>query len=288
MMLLKVLQRLDRRRFSPQVISLSTMGELAPRITAIGIPVQALGMNLRMPSPAKFFRLVRILRCLHPDLVHTWLYHADLLGGLAARLAGISAVGWCVRNSDLDRGDARLAIRAVVRLSAWLSKWVPRRILSCSEKARQLHVGYGYAAEKMLVVPNGFDIAQFVPNAQVRTGVRKDLGLARGHAVGGADRQVRSPKKPCGIYGGRGCVASPHAAGAFCDGGQTHRFRQHGFDAVDDGCGPGFECSSTGLARRHAEIDGGTRRAGFFLRLRRGISQCARRGDGLRRALRGH
>jgi glycosyltransferase involved in cell wall biosynthesis len=177
MMLFKVLQRLDRQRFSPQVISLSTMGELAPRITALGIPVQALGMNLRLPSPGKFFRLVRILRCSHPDLVHTWLYHADLLGGLAARLAGISAVGWCVRNSDLDRGNARLSIRAVVRLCAWLSKWIPRRILSCSEKARHLHVGYGYAAEKMLVVPNGFDIAQFVPSGEARRGVRKDLGL---------------------------------------------------------------------------------------------------------------
>ena len=177
MMLFKVLQRLDRRRFSPQVISLSTMGELASRIAALGIPVQALGMNLRMPSPAKFLRLVRILKRLRPDLVHTWLYHADLLGGLGARLAGISAVGWCVRNSDLDRGNARLDIRAVVRLCAWLSKWIPRRILSCSEKARHLHVGYGYAAEKMLVVPNGFDIAQFVPNGEARSGLRKDLGL---------------------------------------------------------------------------------------------------------------
>ena len=177
MMLFKVLQRLDLRRFSPQVISLSTLGELAPRITALGIPVHALDMNLRMPSPAKFFRLVRILKRLHPDLVHTWLYHADLLGGLAARLAGISAVGWCVRNSDLDKGNARLAIRAVVRLCAWLSKSIPRRILSCSENARQLHVRYGYAAEKMLVVPNGFDLAQFVPNEKVRSGVRKDLGL---------------------------------------------------------------------------------------------------------------
>lgn len=177
MMLFKILQRLDRRRFSPQVISLSTLGELAPRIAALGIPVQALDMNLRMPSPAKFLRLVRILKGLHPDLVHTWLYHADLLGGLAARLAGISAVGWCVRNSDLDRGKAKLPIRAVVHLCAWLSQWIPRRILSCSENARQLHVGYGYAAEKMSVVPNGFDTAQFVPSRQLRSVVRKDLGL---------------------------------------------------------------------------------------------------------------
>jgi glycosyltransferase involved in cell wall biosynthesis len=179
MMLLKVLQRLDRRRFSPEVISLSTRGDLGPRIEALGIPVHALGMNLRLPSPTSFYRLVRMLRSMHPDVVHTWLYHADLLGGLAARLAGISAVGWCLRNSSLDRGSASFAIRVVVVLCAWLSKWVPRRILSCSEAARQFHVGHGYAAAKILVVPNGFDLARFAPKAEARSTLRKDLGLAQ-------------------------------------------------------------------------------------------------------------
>lgn len=177
MMLLKVLERLDRQRFAPHVISLTTLGELAPRIAALGIPVDAMGMKPGLPSPSGFFRLVRLLKRLKPDVVHTWMYHADLLGGLAARLAGVSAVGWCIRNSNLDKDKTKFSTRAVVGLCASISKWLPSRILSCSEKARQFHVACGYVAEKMLVVPNGFDLSQFKPDLDARFRVRAELGI---------------------------------------------------------------------------------------------------------------
>lgn len=177
MMLFKVLERLDLQRFAPHVISLTTLGELAPRIAALGIPVNAMGMKPGLPSPSGFFRLVRLLKRLKPDVVHTWMYHADLLGGLAARLAGVSAVGWCIRNSNLDKDKTKFSTRAVVGLCALVSKWVPSRILSCSEKARQVHVACGYVAEKMLVVPNGFDLFQFKPDLDARSRVRAELGI---------------------------------------------------------------------------------------------------------------
>ena len=176
-MLLKVLERLDRQRFAPHVISLTTLGELAPRIAALDIPVEAVGLKPGLLSPSGFFRLVRLLKRMNPDVVHTWMYHADLLGGLAARLAGISAVGWCIRNSNLDKDNTKLSTRAVVSLCAFISKWVPSRILSCSEKARKAHVECGYAAEKMLVVPNGFDLIRFKPDDDARKMVRIELGL---------------------------------------------------------------------------------------------------------------
>lgn len=177
MMLFKVMERLDRHRFVPYVISLTTLGELAPRIAALGIPVDAMGMKPGLPSPTGFFRLVRLLKRLKPDVVHTWMYHADLLGGLAARLAGVSAVGWCIRNSNLDKEKTKFSTRAVVGLCATISKWVPSRILSCSEKARQVHVACGYLAEKMLVVPNGFDLSKFKPDLDARFRVRAELGI---------------------------------------------------------------------------------------------------------------
>lgn len=176
-MLFKVMERLDRQRFALHVISLTTLGELGGRIAALGIPVDAMGMKSSLPSPSGFFRLARLLKRLNPDVVHTWMYHADLLGGLAARLAGVSAVGWCIRNSDLDKDKTKLSTRGVVGLCAVLSKWVPSRILSCSKKARQVHVACGYVAEKMLVVPNGFDLSQFKPNLDSRSRVRSELGV---------------------------------------------------------------------------------------------------------------
>ena len=177
MMLFKVLERLDRQRFVPHVISLTTLGELAPRIAALGIPVDAMGMKPGLPSPSGFLRLVRMLKRLNPDVVHTWMYHADLLGGLAARLAGVSAIGWCIRNSNLDRDKTRFSTRAVVSLCASISKWVPSRILSCSEKARQVHVACGYAAEKMVVVPNGFDLVRFKLDNDAKRRIRAELGV---------------------------------------------------------------------------------------------------------------
>jgi glycosyltransferase involved in cell wall biosynthesis len=176
MMLLKLLERLDKR-FSPHVISLTTLGEVGPRIQALGIPIEAMGMRPGLPNPVIFFRLIRRLKAIRADAVSTWMYHADLLGGLAARLAGIRGIGWCIRNSDLNRTHTKLATRWVVAGCAKVSSWVPSRILSCSEVARQVHVACGYAAHKMTVIPNGFDLTHYRPDPSARTAIRSELGL---------------------------------------------------------------------------------------------------------------
>lgn len=175
-MLLKILERLDAR-FAPHVISLTTLGEIGPRIQALGIPVEALGMRRGVPDPIAFYRLLRRLKAIKPDVVHTWMYHANLMGGLAARLGGVGKIGWCIRNSNLDPGKTKRSTRAVVTACARVSGWVPDRILNCSEVARQVHVNCGYAAEKMVVVPNGFDLGRFQPDPSARTAVRSELGL---------------------------------------------------------------------------------------------------------------
>lgn len=72
-MLLKLLERLDRNRFALHVISLTTPGEIGPRITALGIPVEAMDMKPGLPNPLGFLRLMRMIRRVKPDVVHTWL-----------------------------------------------------------------------------------------------------------------------------------------------------------------------------------------------------------------------
>lgn len=176
-MLLKLLQGLDRQRFTPEVISLTTPGEVGPRLQAMGIPVAALGMCPGRPDAQRFWALVRHLRHSAPDVVHTWMYHADLLGGLAARLAGVRALAWGIHHSNLDPEHNKRATLLVVKVCAWLSRWVPRGILTCSERARSVHAAAGYCANKMVLIPNGFDLTRFVPDASARLSVRAELGL---------------------------------------------------------------------------------------------------------------
>ena len=78
-MLLKLLEQVDRSRFNPTVISLIGLGEIGPRIQALGIPVHTLGMTRGgLPNALIVLRLARLLHQLRPDVVHTWMYHADL------------------------------------------------------------------------------------------------------------------------------------------------------------------------------------------------------------------
>jgi glycosyltransferase involved in cell wall biosynthesis len=122
-------------------------------------------------------RLARWLREDQPNLISTWQYHADLIGGLAARLAGCIPVAWGIRQSDLSReGNGRLTF-LTARMCARLSRWLPEKIICCSEAARQVHAALGYAAEKMLVIPNGYDLGTFRPDSLAREAIRKELGI---------------------------------------------------------------------------------------------------------------
>jgi glycosyltransferase involved in cell wall biosynthesis len=179
-MLLKLISHLDRQRFASRVISLTDSGPIGDRLEALGVPVKVLGMRPGSPDPRAVVRLAGWLRQTPPALVQTWMYHADLVGGIAARLAGNAPVVWGIRNSNLDVVRSRRSTRWTVKLCALLSRWVPRRIISCSETARRIHAGLGYDAGKMVVIPNGFNLDLYCPDVKAGVSVRLELGIAAG------------------------------------------------------------------------------------------------------------
>lgn len=175
-MLLRLIEAM-RGEFEAEVISLTDAGPVGARIAELGVPVRALGMRRGVPSPLAVLRLARMLRESKPDVVQTWLYHADLIGGLAARLAGINRVIWGIHISFLDAKE-KATTRWTVRASAWLSRFVPRRIVCCAESARQIHASIGYDPAKLTFIPNGFDTNAYRPNGDARLALRRELGVA--------------------------------------------------------------------------------------------------------------
>lgn len=178
-MLYRLLSRLDRKRFSPQVISLVDIGAgpMSEKIQKLGVPVRFLGMRPGRPNPTSVLRLIRWLRQDQPDVIQTWMYHADLVGGLAARLVGGIPVVWGIRNSDLNVEESKSLTRLTMGICARLSRWLPERIVSCSEVARDIHTAAGYVAEKMVVIPNGSDLETFKPDPAACESVRKELQI---------------------------------------------------------------------------------------------------------------
>jgi len=176
MMLVKLLNGIDPKRFRSHVISLSSDLALAAGVRDLGIPVDVLDVAPTAMSvlPA-VLRTRRLLREAKPDLVQTWLYHADLVGGMAARWLGIPVV-WNVQTSTVDpAGISRRTIR-VVKLCAMSSRFLPDTIVSCSRAAVDIHRALGYR-DKFRVIPNGTDVSIFRPDAAARRAVRAELNV---------------------------------------------------------------------------------------------------------------
>src|SRR5262245_49497493 len=95
---------MDRERFEPRVYALSNWtGPIEHEIRTLGIPVRVLRMRAAVPSPLAVLELSRCLRLQRADVVQTWMYHADLVGGIAAKMASPrTPVIWGIRNGNLN------------------------------------------------------------------------------------------------------------------------------------------------------------------------------------------
>ncbi len=176
MMLYRLLRGMDRGAFPSSVVTLTKPGPVAELIRKLGVPVSSLDMLPGVPNPIALWKLHGILRRVRPDVLQTWLYHSDLLGLIGGRLAGVPAIAWNVRCSVTDARYASGLRGATVRILAWLSG-LPSVVVSNSAAGIDLHIRLGYRPQRWELIPNGFEVERFSPDAAARDTVRADLGL---------------------------------------------------------------------------------------------------------------
>ena len=152
---------------------------MAEKIEGLGVPVQALNMPRGTPDPRGVWRLARLIRHYNPDVIQTWMYHADLIGGLAARIAGGGPVIWNIRHSNLHPKETKKSTIWTAKACALFSRRIPKKIVCCSEESRRVHADLGYAEDRMLVIPNGFDLEEFGSSRKARNSLRDELGLGQ-------------------------------------------------------------------------------------------------------------
>ena len=145
--LLHLVQHLDKQLFMPIVV-LGGAGPLHQRLLDAGVETHlmplpegiaqtrkdSLGADslLRLKDASKLLnyalRLSRFIRHRRVRLVHTNSLKADLIGGIASRLAGVPVI-WHVRDriaNDYLPGDA-------ARVFRWLCSWLPSFVVANSQ-----------------------------------------------------------------------------------------------------------------------------------------------------------
>ena len=129
-MLVKLLARMDRKRFDPVVVSLMSGGPNRDVIAELGIPIHELGMRPGLPDPIVLSRLACLARRLRPDLIQGWMYHGNL--------AALWARAWApfhVASTSALRASRRGSGTAL-GITTWPS-WIQRRMRStcCSSRS---------------------------------------------------------------------------------------------------------------------------------------------------------
>jgi glycosyltransferase involved in cell wall biosynthesis len=167
---------LDRTRIRNVVISMTGRGFFGEIIERNGTPVHVLNMTRGVPSISALNRLRQLLRAERPDLLQTWLYHADVLGLIATVFEPRLPLVWNLRCSNMALESYRPLTRLVRRLLVAGSR-MPAAVIANSRAGADFHQRLGYTPQRWAVIPNGFDPALWRPDADARHAVRAELGI---------------------------------------------------------------------------------------------------------------
>jgi len=184
LMLSQLAKNIDKNRFNVTVVSLKSAGIIAEALIKNNINIYCLNLK---NSPKSLLmgaiKLTKFLRKNKPDIVHSWLYHSDILAGIIARVFTKAKVIWGIR-SDNQGGEKNKRLTSfIIKTCAVLSRCIPHKILSASENAKLSHVACGYPAKKITVINNGFDTTAFKPDLKSRKLILKQIGIPNEHGI---------------------------------------------------------------------------------------------------------
>lgn len=136
------------------VVSLKSIGSVGKELAGINrIKLYQININKSIFGVVK---LAKLIKSFNPDVIQTWLYHSDLLGGIISRFFSKSVLFWNVRTLYLPQKSS-ITLKIVRSLCIKLSKYLPYKIICPSISAIDYHIKLGYPKNKFVYIPNGYD-----------------------------------------------------------------------------------------------------------------------------------
>lgn len=158
---------LPRDEFEVHVCALTRGGPLAEKLDEANIPYHVIGKRFKA-DPIAWWQLRGHIKKIQPDLVHTWIYAADVYGRTAAITCGIKTLVTGLRCVDPWKSGPQLAMdRRLAQRTA--------RLVANSQGVKDFYVEKGLPAEKIDVIPNG--LVPLPPSDRTRTELLEELGI---------------------------------------------------------------------------------------------------------------
>lgn len=180
------LKHLDSSRFRNTVITIfSRANHWREPIEALGVDVVSLNCRGTRDLPSAVNALQKWLRQNRPDVIHTHLWAANVVGRIAGRLAGIPVIS-SAHNPDYepeardDGSDVSSRKRNLARaIDRWTGQFGSRRMIAVSDYVRQsTHRHLRYPIERIDLLYNPIDAESFTNyTGRSREQALQELGI---------------------------------------------------------------------------------------------------------------
>jgi glycosyltransferase involved in cell wall biosynthesis len=177
-MLIGLIKNSDPYAFEHRVLSMRSRGDFETILKQLDIRIDALGIHSWLDGLAKIGEIRKIVRDFRPDIVHTWLYHANVIGGIAGSLWSDAKIVWGLHCGWLSSYHTKRLTRLMRMIGAKLSNFVPHNIICCAYSVREFHAGIGYNRAKLAIVGNGVELTRFAPSEIARAELRRELNVS--------------------------------------------------------------------------------------------------------------
>lgn len=174
--LVTLAKALAKEGFNLTVLFFYPGGTLEKDLKDSGVQLISLEKRGRWDIFGFFWRLVRHLKHIKPDILHGYLGVSNLLTLCLKPFFPSTQMVWGVRASNVDLSRYDWLSRLTFQLECFLSRFADLIIVN-SHAGRAYHLAHGFPAKKMVVIPNGIDTERFKPDLQARVRVRAEWGI---------------------------------------------------------------------------------------------------------------
>jgi glycosyltransferase involved in cell wall biosynthesis len=157
--------------YEVRLVCMTPPEEMGRQALAGGLPITSLDMQRGQADWRSFQRFVNLLQSWRPHILTSFMYHANLLGRLAGKWAGVPLVVTSIR-SERNGSAARDWLMR-------LTNWMDHSSTTNSQQVADSLMSRGLLSRrKLTVIPNGVDIAALTASPDERARIREELGVA--------------------------------------------------------------------------------------------------------------
>jgi len=174
--LCKVQKKKYKNKINIIIITLIDNGYYEYELKKKGIKI----LSLRINEENKIFdfikkitKLRKYIKKINPDIIQSWMYHSNFLSIFIPKKY-YNRIFWNIRHSELN---LRISKKMTILLSiicGLFSRFVPKKIIYCSEKSIKFHENNQYYSKKKTrLIDNGYSDKTYYPSNNLRLNFRK-------------------------------------------------------------------------------------------------------------------